>query len=171
MTKNQKLTTKDIALIGLMIATIEIAKSVMAVLPNIELTTFLVILYTLYFGKRIVFVIPAFTLLEGTMYGFGLWWVMYLYAWPLLALVVYLFRKQESVWFWSILSAVFGLSFGALCAIPYIFISGPKGAFAWWVAGIPFDVIHCVSNFILCLVLFVPMRSAISIISSKFNFS
>lgn len=171
MTEKAAISAKDIALIGMMIATIEIAKVTLAALPNIELTSFLIILYTLYFGKRTLFVIPAFILLEGCMYGFGLWWIMYLYAWPLLALVVHLFRRQESAWFWSIVSGAFGLSFGALCAIPYLFLSGPGGAFGWWVAGIPFDVIHCISNFIICLVLFVPVRTAIKKISSAFNFS
>lgn len=171
MTEKTAVSTKDIALIGMMIATIEVAKVAMAALPNIELTSFLIILYTLYFGKRILFVIPAFILLECCMYGFGLWWIMYLYAWPLLALVTHIFRRQESAWFWSIVSGAFGLSFGALCAIPYLFISGPKGAFAWWVAGIPFDVIHCISNFAICLVLFLPMRTAMKKIASVFHYS
>ena len=111
MSVKPHLTTKDIALIGMMIATIEIAKRALAFLPNVELVTLLVILYTLYFGKRIFAVIPAFILLECTMYGFGLWWLMYLYVWPLLACLTLLFRKQESVWFWSILSGAFGLAF------------------------------------------------------------
>ncbi len=171
MTEKKAISVKDIALIGMMIATIEIAKITMAALPNIELTSFLVIVYTLYFGKRILFVIPAFILLEGAMYGFGLWWIMYLYAWPLLALIVHIFRRQESVWFFCTISGLFGLSFGALCSIPYIFLAGPGGAFSWWVAGIPFDVIHCVSNFVLCLVLFVPVRTALNRISVLFHFS
>ena len=140
-----------------MIATIEVAKNALAFIPNVELVSLLVILFTLYFGKKILFVIPAFILLEGCIYGFGLWWIMYLYVWPLLALITYIMRKQESVWVWAIMSGSFGLAFGALCSIPYIVLSGPKAAFAWWVSGIPFDILHCVSNFVLCLVLFNPL--------------
>lgn len=165
----RKIPAKDIALIGMMIATIEVAKNALAFLPNVELVSFLIILYTLYFGKRIFAVIPAFVLLEGTIYGFGLWWIMYLYVWPLLAVFTLLLRKQDSVWVFSTLSALFGLFFGALCAIPYIFLSGIKGAFAWWVAGIPFDVVHCISNFILCLILFVPMRKVLKHFSGWIN--
>lgn len=156
-----KLTVKDIALIGVMIATIEVAKNALAFIPNVELVSLLIILYTLFFGWKILFVIPAFILLEGCIYGFGLWWIMYLYVWPLLALLTRIFRKQESPWFWATLSGFFGLGFGALCAIPYIFLSGPKGAFAWWVAGIPYDIVHCVSNFIICAVLFRPLSKAL----------
>ena len=157
MKSKTKITVRDIAITGMMIATIEVAKNALAFIPNVELVSLLVILFTLYFGKKILFVIPAFILLEGCIYGFGLWWIMYLCVWPLLALITYIMRKQESVWVWAIMSGSFGLAFGALCSIPYIVLSGPKAAFAWWVSGIPFDILHCVSNFVLCMVLFKPL--------------
>ena len=153
-----KFTARDIALIGVMIATLEVAKLAMSYLPNIELVTLLIILYTLFFGKRIYYALAAFILIEGCLFGFGIWWFMYLYIWPILAILTNIFRKQQSVCVWSICSGVYGVFYGALCSITYIFISGVKGAFAWWVAGIPFDIIHCVSNFVLCMVLFIPLR-------------
>lgn len=154
-----KLNVKNIALLGVMIAILEVAKNVLAFLPNVELVSLLIILYSLYLGKRIFLVVPAFVLIEGCIYGFGLWWIMYLYTWPLLAVLTMLFKKQDSVWFWSILSGVFGLFYGALSAIPYLFLGGFQTAFSWWIAGIPFDIIHCVSNFVLCLILFKPLRN------------
>lgn len=163
----RKLTVRDIAEIGVMIAVLEAVKHALAFLPNVELVTLLVILYTLYFGNKIIYVIAAFILLEGCWYGFGLWWVMYAYMWPLLALLTYLLRKQESVWVFSILAGAFGLCFGALCSIPYFFIGGAKTAFAWWVAGIPYDVIHCVSNFLLCRILFCPLRNVVKNVSER----
>ncbi len=101
--KNFKNTTYDIAMIGMAIALIEVCKAAMMGLPNIELTSFWIIMFTIFFGRKILFVIPAFILIEGCMFGFGIWWVMYLYAWPLLALLVWIFRKQEHVLFWSVL--------------------------------------------------------------------
>lgn len=153
-----KLQTKDIVIIGMMTAMMEAAKLSLAAVPNVELISLLIILFTLFFEQKVVYVIGAFILVEGLLYGFGVWWVMYLYAWPLLALVTWLFRKQESVWIFSVISGVFGLLFGTMCSIPYLFIGGWKMAFSWWIAGIPYDLIHGVSNFIICMVLFVPMR-------------
>lgn len=165
--KTFKLSTRDIAEIGLMIAIIEACKYALAFLPNIELTSFWIILFTLYFGSKIIFVIPAFILIEGMIYGFGSWWFMYLYSWPLLACLSWIFRKQTSSLFFAILSALFGLFFGALCSIPYFLIGyldggllgGFNSAFSWWIAGIPFDLIHCAGNFFLTLFLFSPMSS------------
>lgn len=164
-----KLSVKNIALLGVMIAILEVAKNVLAFIPNVELVTLLIILYALHFGKLTFLIVPAFVLIEGCIYGFGLWWIMYLYTWPLLAIIAMVFRKQESVWFWSILSGAFGLFYGALSSIPYFFIGGVHTAFSWWIAGIPFDIIHCVSNFIICLVLFVPLRRVMKRISIILN--
>lgn len=165
--KKAWITIKDIVMAGMMVAVIEVCKAALGFLPNIELTTFWLIMFTLFFGWKIVLVVPVFILIEGSIYGFGLWWVMYLYMWPSLVFIAWLYRRQESVWFWCILSGAFGLMFGLFCAIPYVVIgakdggirSGLYAGFTWWVAGIPFDIAHCVGNFVLMLTLYRPVRT------------
>ena len=159
-----KISIRDIALIGMMVAVIEVSKQALAFAPNIELISFWVILFSLYFGRRIFFAIPVFILIEGAIYGIQIWWIMYLYAWPLLAILARLFRKMESAIGWAVLSGAFGLSFGAMCAIPYIFISGPQAAFAWWIAGIPWDITHCIGNFVIMFVLYHPMTKVMKLL-------
>ena len=171
MNNKAKLTIKDIALIGLMVAIIEVCKVALAHIPNVELTTFWLMMFTLYLGKRVYYVIPVFILIEGAMYGFGLWWIMYLYLWPLLVLVTGFFRKDNSVLTVSMISGIFGLLFGFFAAIPYIFIGAFEGglangfrvAGAWWVAGIPWDLVHGISNFILMLVLYHPIANVMKL--------
>ena len=161
-----KITAKDITMIALIVAVIEVSKVVLAQVPNVELTSFWLIMFGLYFGKRIFYVIPVLILIEGAMFGFGLWWVMYLYAWPLLGVATLMMRRHNNtVWDWSILSGIFGLLFGFLCAIPYIFISGIRGAFGWWILGIPWDLIHGVANFIIMFMLYHPMKRVMTKIS------
>ena len=160
--QNNKITTRDITIMALAVAIIEVSKVALAQIPNVELTSFWVIMFTLYFGPRIFYVIPVFILIEGVMYGFGLWWIMYLYAWPLLAIVVLLLKRMNSAWDWSFVSGLFGLLFGFLCAIPYIFTSGFAGAVAWWIAGIPWDLVHGIANFAIMLVLYKPMKYVMS---------
>jgi energy-coupling factor transport system substrate-specific component len=153
-----KLSTRDITLIAMMVAVIEVSKFLMAQIPNVELTTFWIIMFSLYLGKRVYYAIIVFILIEGFVYGIQLWWIMYLYAWPLLAIIILLLHKMKGTWEWSMISGIFGLSFGLLCAIPYIFTSGIYGAFAYWVAGIPFDLIHGIGNFMIMLILHKPIK-------------
>lgn len=169
------ISIKDIVNIALMIALIEVCKSALLFLPNIELTSFWIIMFMLYYGRKTFITIPAFILVEGCLYGFGLWWIMYLYTWPLLALVTWIFRKQDSALFWSVISSVFGLAFGYLCSFPYFFIGLSSGGiraglmdqFSWWVAGIPWDIAHGVGNFVLMLVLYKPISRCMKKIYSR----
>ena len=158
---------QDVATVGLMVAVIEVCKLFMQGLPNIEMTSFLIILFTLCFGRLSLYAVPVFILIEGMLYGFGLWWVMYLYAWPLLVLVTLAFSRVDSAFFWAFVSGVFGLLFGLLCAVPYFFIGAAGGGaaaglrqmLAWWVAGIPYDLLHGAGNFALMLALYRPISS------------
>ena len=127
-------------------------------LPNIELVSLMVILYTLVLGKRVLNILITFTILEGVFHGFGIWWVSYLYIWPILAGLTALLRQFDAPdWGYGILSCLFGLSLGFLCSLPYI-AGGPGAMFAWWIAGIPFDLVHGISNLIIGLVLFRPAK-------------
>lgn len=163
------LTGKDIALTGMMTATLEAGKLALSFLPNVEIVSLLIILYTLFFGRKTVYAVLVFILLEGCLYGFGIWWVMYLYTWPLLSFFAWRLRKYAAPLPYAILSGVFGLFYGALCSLPYLLIGGWSMAFSWWVAGIPYDIIHCVSNFILCLILFKPLYRVFSKVGQNYR--
>lgn len=147
---------------GLLTALLFLGQVFMAFLPNIELVSLLILLYTLYLGKKVFWVIYSFIFLEGFLYGFGIWWFSYLYIWSILAAVVYLLRKNNSALFWAILSGFFGLAFGALCALPYLAAGGWAAAFSYWVAGLSFDIAHCIGNFILALTLYRPLSKLMS---------
>ena len=163
MNNNSK--SKEVALAGMMIAVLVASKLALASLPNIELVSFLIILFTKKFGRKMLFVIPAYILIEIMIFGFDIMWVVaYCYIWPLLYLLIRLFGKNESPVSLSVLSGFFGLVFGFFCSFPYLFITtgtNPTASLAsaitWWIAGIPYDVIHGISNFVIMLVLYVPV--------------
>lgn len=156
-----RLTIRDILIFGLLGAVLLVVQVALAVLPNIELVSLLVIVYVLVLGKRAFFPIYVFILAEGLIYGFGLWWISYLYIWSILAIVVLLLRKHEQPLFWVIISGLFGLLFGALCAIPYLFAGGIGAAVSYWVSGILFDLLHCGGNIIAAALLFHPCHKAL----------
>lgn len=150
--------TKDLVVMAMLTGVIFAAQVGMAYLPNIEIVTLLVILYTQHYRKKVFFIIYSFVALEGLFYGFGIWWLNYLYIWTLLALLVMLLgRKNRSPIFWAIVSGSYGLCYGALCAIPYFIAGGVGGGIAYWIAGIPYDITHCIGNVVLCLLLYRPL--------------
>ena len=155
LTKN----THQLALMGVLTALLFMGQVLMSFLPNVEIVSLLILLYTIHFGRYVFWMIYGFVFLEGFLYGFGMWWFQYLYIWTLLALAAMPFRKQTSPVFWSILSGFFGLFFGALCSLPYLVTGGPAAAFGYWVSGLGFDITHCIGNVVLCLILFSPLHT------------
>ena len=73
------LTVRDVAYIGIMIATLEAAKLSLSFIPNVELVTFLLILYTLAFGKKVLYAAFAFVGVECLIWGMGIWVIMLLF--------------------------------------------------------------------------------------------
>ncbi|MCM1334623.1 MAG: hypothetical protein NC084_10075 [Bacteroides sp.] len=156
----KELRPSRVVLYALMAAILFVAQVSLAFLPNIELVTLLIIVFTLFTGKKVFYIIYAFVLLEGAVYGFGLWWVSYLYIWLIPAGAALLMKKLKNPLGWAVFAGAYGLCYGALCGIPYLFIGGFSAFFAYWVSGIPFDVTHCIGNFIVTLLLFKPLCAA-----------
>ena len=133
-------------------------KVVMAYLPNIEPVSLMVMLFAVTFGRKALYPIYVYVLLEFLLYGLNLWSINYLYIWVILAAAAWLLRDQEHPLAWAMLSGSFGLLFGALCAPVDVAIGGMGYAATRWISGIPFDLLHGAGNFVIALVLFTPMR-------------
>jgi energy-coupling factor transport system substrate-specific component len=154
--------TKDLVIAGLLATIMVVSKCALDGIPSVELVSLLIIVYALEFPKLALIAIYTYLLIYGALFGFGLWWFPQLYVWPALFFVVRAFRQANGVVVFALISALFGLFYGALYAISYVVVSGAAGAFAWWIAGIPFDVAHCVGNFFVVLLLLSPLRKAIA---------
>lgn len=160
--KKSIFSVKEIAIIGMMTGMLEAVKMALSSVPNVEMVTLLIVLFTLFLGWKTLIAVWAFVGLECVVWGLGLWTVMYIYIWPLLVFFTLLLRKVKSSIPFCFLCGFFGLFFGAFCSIPYFFIGGPSMAISWWIAGIPYDILHGISNFIIALICFHPLNKALT---------
>lgn len=140
--------------IALFSAILYISKLALESIPNVELISFLVIVYTLVFGWESIIATCIFNLCEVVQWGFGSWVITYLYIWPLLAIITLLLKKviKEEFIVWAIVSGMFGLIFGSFFALYYIPID-PHYALMYWLSGLPWDVWHAIANFVIMLLL------------------
>ena len=152
-----KITVREITLFGVLGAMTFAAKYVMAFLPNIEPVSLMVMLFAVTFGAKALYPIFLYVAMEILFYGLGTWNVMYLYIWPCLGILAYGLREMRSPLGWAVLSGAFGLLFGALCIPVDVVIGGLGYALSKWISGIPFDIAHCIGNFVMALILFSPM--------------
>lgn len=147
---------------GLLAALLCVAKFAMSGLPNVEPVSLLLILYTVAYGRKALYILYTWVLFEGLLYGFGQWFISYLYVWLVLWGLAMLFRRREQALFWAIFSGFYGLLFGLLCALSWGVLHGPAAGFSYWISGIPFDIPHAIGNFFLTLLLFRPLHRALN---------
>ena len=157
-----KLPLGEITLFGVLGAITFALQVAMSGLPNIEPVSLLVMVYAVVFGRKSLYPIYVFVVMEILFYGIQMWNINYLYVWAVLALISWWLRDMKHPLAWAILGAVFGLLFGLLCAPVYLFSGGLGYAVSWWISGIPFDLAHCVGNFVMALLLFVPLRKLLT---------
>ena len=161
------MTLREVALFGILAALTFGLKVAMSFLPNIEPVSLMVMLYAVVFGRKGLYPIYLYVLMEILFYGIQLWNINYLYVWAILFLGARIMRSSQSPLAWALLAGSFGLLFGALCAPVYVFSGGVSFAIAWWVEGLPFDMLHCAGNFVMALVLFLPLKKLLERLYQK----
>ena len=165
-----KLGAKEICVLALMGALIFATKVAFSGIPNVNLNAVLIILTTVFFGWKALYSVGIYVMLEGLVFGFQIWWISYVFVWPLLVVAAMLLRKNDSALIWAVVAAFWGLCFGPLMYIPYFCIMGGwKGYFAMWIAGIPYDLAHAAGNFVFTLVLYRPLSRVMKALLSKRN--
>lgn len=163
-----KVNTKELAGMALLSAILLIGQVGLSFLPNVEIVSLLIYIYTQIYRKKVFFIIYVFVFLEGCIYGVGLWWFGYLYIWSILALIVLLHGKQQTpILMTSVILGAYGISFGFLYSIPYFAAGGWAAGFSYWVSGIPFDLLHCAGNVAVSLICYRPLRSLLGRLKSQ----
>ena len=144
-----------------------VSKIIMEVIPNIHLVSALTIAYTLSYREKALVPIYLFVVLNGIFAGFAFWWIPYLYIWTILwAATMVLSKficKSHAVILYQILCALHGLLFGTLYAPVNALLWGMSFSemISWIIAGIPFDCIHAVGNWVAGI-LIIPISKLIN---------
>ena len=161
-----RISLQEMTLFSMFGAVIFASKAMMAAIPNVHLVALFIISLTVVYRVKALYSIAVYILLEGVFFGFTTWFVPYLYVWPILWGVTMLLPKKMktavAVPVYSIIGGLHGLLFGTMFAPVHALFFGLnfKGMLAWIVTGFPYDLIHAVSNTIMCL-LVVPLSSAL----------
>ena len=163
-----KLTIREMTIFSMLGAVMYASKLIMDVAPNIHLLGAFIVAFTVVYRKKALYPIYIFVLLTGLFNGFNAWWLPYLYIWTVLwAAVMLLPRKIPKMWqpvIYMSVSALHGFLYGILYAPVQALMFGLnfEGTLAWIATGLPWDMIHGVSNF-FCGILIVPIISVLRI--------
>lgn len=171
MNKGSFYHVKKIVLIGLLAATVTGGKLALSAIPNVEIVTLLIILYTVVFGLTVSLPVTiVFVSAEMLIYGINTWVISYYIYWCALALVaagVKLIFKEKLLPY-VITTAVMTAFFGVLTTfVDSLFMIGAssQGFFESfsiiYLRGAIYFVIHIVSNTIVVALLFLPLKTVL----------
>lgn len=144
------------------------SKMIMEFAPNIHLLGVFIVAFTVVYRKKALYPIYVFIFLVGLFNGFNAWWIPYLYIWSVLwGAVMLLPRSMPKKWrpiVYMLVNAAHGFLYGTLYAPAQALMFGLnlEGTIAWIIAGLPWDAIHGVSNFI-CGIIIVPIITVLRI--------
>ena len=153
---------KAVALVGIMAATVECAKLLLAALPNIEVVTLLLALYGYVFGFLGVVAAIVFVCIEPIIYGFGLWTVSYFLYWPFVALLFWIIKgtRIKNRFVFTAVALVMTAWFGVLTSLVDIglftgnFDNFWKRFCIYYLRGVPFYISQLACNAVLFLFAF-----------------
>lgn len=150
---------RDVALIALISATATTGKLILSFLPNVEVVTLIFMVYTTSIGiKKTLPAAVIFSTTEVLIYGLSTWLMGYYIIWPLLIIIVhYLNKSLKSEYIYALIAGLFGLSYGLIFAAVESVFYGYMYGLTYWIRGLPYDIVHGISNFVIVLVLFKPL--------------
>lgn len=161
-----KLTVREIAVFSMLGSLMFLSKIVMEFAPNIHLLGVFTIAFTIVYRKKALYPIYTYVLLNGIFAGFATWWIPYTYVWTVLwgltMLIPEKLPKKAQPLVYMLVCAAHGFLYGTLYAPAQALLYGLsfRGMLAWIVAGLPFDLIHGISNF-FCGILILPIVAAL----------
>lgn len=167
-----KLSAKEIAVFGMFGALMYASKLLMEAAPNIHLLGVLTVALTVVYRKKALYPIYTFVFLAGLFAGFAAWWIPHLYLWTVLWGVVMLLpqnmpKKIRPIVYMSVCAA-HGFLYGTLYAPAQALFFGLdfQGMIVWVLAGLPWDCVHGISNFV-CGALIVPIVNIIQRVENQ----
>lgn len=144
-----------------------VSKIIMELLPNVHLLGMLTMTYTVVFRKKALIPIYIYVMLNGVYAGFSMWWIPYLYIWTVLwgltMLLPNKMPKKLKCVIYPAVCCIHGLAFGTLYAPAQALMFGLnfKAMLAWIAAGLPWDLIHGISNLFTAM-LVVPLSELLT---------
>ena len=157
--KSKKISIRDIAVLSVFGVIIYISKVVLEFLPNFHLITMFIITLTVVYRAKALISIYVFVFLIVYMNGLSLWTIPYFYIWLFPFVLTLLLPRnlpdKISAICWTVIAVLHGFLYGTLFAPFQSFAFGLsfKATIAWIITGLPWDLVHGISNGLVSLLI------------------
>lgn len=129
-----------------------VSKIALVSIPNVELVTFLLIIFTLSYSlEEALLISTVYTIVEIFLWGL----TEQFYIWTLIVLLTFVFKRifKDNFILWALFSGLLGMSFGFLSSLSIFVTTDYNHARNYFILGLWFDVVHMIGNYFLMLFL------------------
>lgn len=176
--EESNLTSKEVALIGILAAITAASRIPFAMLPNIKPCTFLIIVVGLVYGTRAGAMVGALTaLVSNFFFGQGPWTAWEMLGWSMVGIVAGMvgrrwpnFGTREVVLLGIVLGEAYNLLLDFSSWITF-YRADPNLFVPTFVAGIPFGILHIIGNVVFAIALSVPVLALFRRFQRRFHVS
>ncbi|KMJ59796.1 metal ABC transporter permease [Bacillus sp. LL01] len=151
------MTTKKIALLGMLIALCVVGRIAFSSVPNVQPVTAIIIICAFWMGPLAgVILAVGTTFATNLVLGSGMWTITQIFAWSVIGLLsgaIGIWFKKIPVFLLSLYAGLCGLFFGLVFSIQNMVVGGVP-FLPYYLAGLPFDINHAVGNVVFFIVLY-----------------
>lgn len=152
---------KDITLCAICTSILVVQEQILAFLPNIQLTLFLMVVFSKKLGLiRTIIIITCYTLIDGLIGGpFNIIYITFmLIGWLIIPILLCtIFKKVESPLYLALLGVMFAFTYSWINIIPNLILTSAT-IISYLIADYPFELLLAASSFLSILWLYTPIE-------------
>ncbi len=158
--------TKDITVMAFFLSITIVLEKVLEVLPNVQLTAFLILLFTtLYSFKRSLLFIFLYVVLDILISGYfnPLFALSMYFGWIWIPVIYnFILHRKNNIFILAIFMLLFGFIYGWTYIPANIITNGINVLWPYILADLPYDIIMGLSSALSTLILFIPLYKTLN---------
>jgi hypothetical protein len=163
---------KEITILAIATSVLIVQEFALTMLPNIQLTTLLIMVYTSVFGyKNTSLIVTVHVIIDNLIFGsFAMLHIIVpmFIGWQLVVIIFYFIQKRTSnIIIYAVIAYLFGHLYG-LVFVPFQGFILNVDMLTYLIADLPFQLIMALTNFIVILWLYQPIYLYLNKLYSKY---
>ncbi|WP_100333483.1 ECF transporter S component [Bacillus alkalisoli] len=156
------MSTRKIALLAILIALCVVGRQAFAFIPNVQPVTAIIIICSFWLGPVSgVLLAAGSTVASNMLLGSGTWTLFQIISWSFIGVTSGLlgkYVKKIPLLLFAFYAGVCGLVYGFVISLERVIIG--KMFWPYYLAGLPFDMMHAIGNIIFFVLLY-PILSTV----------
>lgn len=156
--------TRRLMLIAMLSTMAYAGRMMFSFIPNVQPTTTIIILVTIYIGPIDGLLVAIITMLMSNLYlGMGPWTIAQIVAFSSIVFLFHIVKKTSvHIKYYPIIALFSGLFYGFVISLVQAPFFGWEIFFPYWISGIPFDIYHALGNFGFFIILYKPLGNILN---------